>query len=184
MFYKILKINLLSLFLGLSVTNVNAQLDEKRKIDQPANTKKEFEESYAWRIQQTHLAGVYIPRDLFEAFRELDKKTDESSKQKFRTMTEAETEHKLFFSLGRWIWTNWSFYEGSRFSQWFRDAGITYPEDMAKIVILAYHRKLHGKDIDFKGLATRFKEKRQTEHEAWLKKNGIDPTQVKPKTKQ
>lgn len=181
MFHKSLKISLLALLLGVSISPVQAQLDEKRKIDQPANTKREFEESYAWRIQQTHLVGVYIPKDLMDAFRELDKKTDENSRMKFKNLTEDDAERKLFFSLGRWIWSNWSFYEGSRLSHWFKEAGITYPDDMTKIILIAYHRKLNAKDIDFKGLAIRFKAQRRNEHEAWLRKNGVDPTQLKPK---
>lgn len=180
-FHKSLKISLLALFLSTFIASAQAQLDEKRKVDQPANTKSEFEESYAWRIQQTHLVGVYIPKDLMDAFRELDKKTDENSKMKFKNLDEHSAEHKLFFSLGRWIWSNWSFYEGSRLSHWFKETGITYPDDMTKIILIAYHRKLNGKDIDFKGLATRFKEQRRSEHEAWLRKNGVDPTQIKPK---
>ncbi len=181
MSYNLLKISFLALFFGSTVASAQTQLEEKRKIDQPANTKQEFKESYAWRIEQTHLAGVYIPKDLVDAFRELDKKTDEQSRIKFRSLAETDAERKLFFSLGRWIWTNWSFYEGSRLSHWFKEVGITYPDDMTKIILIAYHRKLNGKDIDFKGLAIRFKEQRRTEHEAWLRKNGIDPSQLKTK---
>ncbi len=155
---------------------------EEAMYMQPANTRAEFERNYAWRIKQTKLLDVYIPVDIMDAFRELDKKIDAQSKEKFLAMSEEQAEHKLFFSLGRWITYNWQLTDGSRLSHWFKEGGVSFPEDMTMIVVIAYHRKLNKKDINFKQLVERFKEKRRLEHEAWLKKQGIDPkTVVKPK---
>ena len=73
----------------------------------PPATKSEYEQMYAQRIAQSKLAGVYIPKDIFDAFNELSRLTDTASRAKFKSMTEYEVEHKIFFSLGRWICTNW-----------------------------------------------------------------------------
>jgi hypothetical protein len=159
-------------------TTTSTSKKEEDLYMQPANSKAEFERNYAWRIKQSKLAGVYIPVDIIDAFRELDKKTDEASRNKFKAMTEEQAEHKLYFSLGRWIISNWQFNDGSRLSHWFKGGGVSFPEDMATVIVIAYHRKLNNKDMALKDLMNRFKEKRRLEHEAWLKKQGIDPKNV------
>ena len=88
-------------------------------------------------------------------------------------MTEYEAEHKLYFSLGRWICTNWGFYEGSRMSHYLRESGITFPEDQATAIIIAWHRSLNKKEINFKELRDRMVEKRKKEQEERLKKAKI-----------
>jgi hypothetical protein len=132
---------------------------------QPADNLKQYQENYKWRIEQSSLAGQYIPKDLPDAINELNKLTDETSREKFKTLTESEAEHKLYFSLGRWVATNWSFYEGSRLSHYLKEVGITFPEDQAISVIIAWHRTLNKKDINFKEIRDRLVEKRKKEHE-------------------
>ena len=86
------------------------------QLGKPAETESEFDKAYAWRIRQENLDGVYIPKDLTEAFLELNRLTEKSSREKYRNAPEEEATHRLFFSLGRWIILNWGFYEGSRLS--------------------------------------------------------------------
>jgi hypothetical protein len=136
---------------------------------QPADSKNQYQENYKWRIEQSSLAGQYIPKDLPDAINELNKLTDESSREKFKKLTESEAEHKLYFSLGRWVATNWSFYEGSRLSHYFREVGITFPEDQAISLIIAWHRTLNKKEINFKEIRDRLVEKRKKEHEERIK---------------
>lgn len=136
---------------------------------QPADNLKQYQENYKWRIEQSTLAGQYIPKDLPDAINELNKLTDESSRVKFKSLTEGEAEHKLYFSLGRWVATNWSFYEGSRLSHYFKEVGITFPEDQAIALIIAWHRTLNKKDINFKEIRDRLVEKRKKEHEERLR---------------
>ena len=139
----------------------------------PASNKKEYDENYKTRIQQTQIQGQYIPKDLPDAFAELVKLTDANSIEKFIKMTEYEAEHKLYLSLGRWICTNWGFYEGSRMSHYLRESGITFPEDQATAIIIAWHRSLNKKEINFKELRDRMVEKRKKEQEERLKKAKI-----------
>jgi hypothetical protein len=136
---------------------------------QPADNLKQYQENYKWRIEQSTLAGQYIPKDLPDAIIELNKLTDEISRQKFKTLTENDAEHKLYFSLGRWVATNWNFYEGSRLSHYLKEVGITFPEDQAIAVIIAWHRTLNKKDINFKEIRDRLVEKRKKEHEERLR---------------
>lgn len=136
----------------------------------PAQNKDEFEKNYQWRIQQTNLAGVYIPKDLFDAIKQLNKLTDTTSRLKFKLLSENDAEHKLFFSLNRWIVTNWGLYEGSRLGDYLKDNKIYFPEDQATAVIISWHRTLNGKDINFREITSRLSEKRKKEKEERLKK--------------
>lgn len=142
----------------------------QKEAPSPPSTKAEYEQVYAQRIVQSKLNGQYIPKDIFDAFNELNRLTDTASRAKFKSMTEYEVEHKIFFSLGRWICSNWSLYDGSRYGHYLREAGLSFPEDQAIATMLCWHRKLHGKDIAFKEIKERFVDKRKKAEEERLKK--------------
>ncbi|MCI5081744.1 MAG: hypothetical protein MRY78_08635 [Saprospiraceae bacterium] len=130
----------------------------------PAETESEWEKEYNARVRKSVINGVYIPKDLNDALNQLDKLIDSESKVKFKWLEEDEAVKKLHFSFGRWIIYNWSLYEGSRLSVYFQQIGVTYPDDIAKLLMRAYHRKLNRKDLDFPGLAKFYAEKRKEEH--------------------
>lgn len=132
---------------------------------QPAGSKAEFEKRYQERITKEYLNGQYIPRDLTDAFLELNKLIDADSKASFKSVPEEEAAHKLYFSLGRWITENWGFYGGSRLSHFIKGLGITFPEDMAQFIIVSYHRNLNRKELKVKEQVTYYQEKRRKEHE-------------------
>lgn len=113
----------------------------------------DFEKQFQQRIKKDVINGVYIPQDLAECFQELNKKISEESKRKFKAMSEADAATKLHFSLGRWIWHNWSLYGGSRLSVYLNAVGVHHPEDMAKLIIISYHRYLNKKPLEVKSLA-------------------------------
>lgn len=166
--------------LAINVINTFAQVE----IAPPPATKSEYEAAYAQRIMQSKLDGQYIPKDIFDAFNELTRLTDTASRAKFKSMTEYEVEHKVFFSLGRWISTKWSLYDGSRFSQYMRESGISFPEDQAIATMICWHRKLNGKDIAFKEIKEKLLSKRKkAEEERQKKMKVIKETVVKPAPK-
>ncbi len=152
---------------------VMALFAAQAQMSKPVETDAEFEKNYAWRIRQEKLNGVYIPRDLLNCFDELNRLIEPKAKQKFMSMSEYDAYHKLYFSLGRWIIQNWGFYEGSRLSDYFRKMGISYPEDMAQIIITSYHRHLNKVPLEVKAQVEALKEKRRQEHEARMKKATI-----------
>lgn len=135
---------------------------------QPKSQKPE--DIYHWRIKQEKLHGVYIPKDLSECFTELNKKISKTSKAKFKEVDEMVAMKKLHFSLGRWIWYNWGFYEGSRLSVYMNKMGVNHPEDMADFIVVAYHRYLNKKPIEAKKLVEFFQERRKKAKEAAAKK--------------
>ena len=118
----------------------------------PAETKEEYEAAYERRIRQEVLNRVYIPKDLADAFNELNKRIDADSERKFLSLPDTVAAQKLFFSLGRWVQVNWGFHGGSRFSHYLKGIGLSHPEDMATFVIVTYHRNLSRSPLDVKAL--------------------------------
>lgn len=139
----------------------------------PANNEQEFEKQYQERIRKDKLNGVYIPKNLDDALLQLDKLISADSKQKIKVIPEDTVCMALHNRLGQWMITNWGFYGGSRISHYLRSAGITYPDDMADFLLMAYHRKLNGKPVAIKELAIAFREKRKKEWEKEKKEGKV-----------
>lgn len=132
-----------------------------------------IEEDYQTRIKKEMINGVYIPRDLEDAFRQLDVLTNESSRHKFKALSEADARHKLHFSLGRWIIYNWGFYEGSRLSYHLNQSGLYEPDDMARFIIITYHRRLNRRPLQANELIAEFQEFRRKEREERLRQGKV-----------
>lgn len=150
-----------------------------QQYDPPAND-TEFERQYQERIKKDRLHGIYIPKNLDDALAQLDKLTSPESKLKFKSIPEDSVISVMHNRLGQWLIVNWSFYEGSRLSHYLRSAGVTYPDDMADFLILAFHRRLHDKPVVIKDLAIYFREKRKA---AW-KEEIKDGEVLKEETRQ
>ncbi len=142
----------------------------------PVNSAEEFEKRYQWRIQQDFLEGTYIPKDLTDVFIELNRLIDKPSKQKFKTASEEEVVHKLYFSLGRWMIVNWGFYGGSRLSVFLKKLDIHHPEEMAKFLITTYHRNLNKNKLNVKELVTSLQEARAQEKAERLEEGEVIET--------
>ncbi len=133
----------------------------------PPETLEEYQERYERRIKQVYLNEVYIPEDLGDAFIQFNKLISAASKQKFKSMPESDAAVKLHFSFGRWMIVNWGFYEGSRFSHYLKKLGLSHPDDMARFVILMYHRDLNKVPLEPKQLINDLVEERRA---AYLEK--------------
>lgn len=149
----------------------------------PANNEQEFEKQYQTRIKMDKLNNVYIPKNLDDALLQLEKLTSPESRIKFRSIPEDSVCLYMHNRLGQWIILNWGFYGGSRLSHYLRSAGITYPDDMADFLILAYHRKLHDKPVGIKELAITFREKRKKAFEAEKKKGKVIHEETRKKNR-
>ena len=168
---KILLINLMLLFAALSFAQVQPTAEEA------------YQKKYNKRIKKEYIYGVYIPKDLADAFVQLNRLTDQKSKTIFKNMPEELAAKKLHFSLGRWMIYNWGFYEGSRLSDYIKKLGITHPDDMASFIITSYHRNLHKKKLDIKTQIEFYKNKRKKEMEARKKRGTVisQETRIRPK---
>ena len=116
---------------------------------------------YQNHIKKEKLFGVYIPKDLGDAFAQLNRLISPESKKKFRQVSERTAVRKLHFSFGRWMIYNWQFEEGSRFSHYLRKLGLFDPDDMARFVMTAYHRQLNKKPLEIKALLEEIRANRE-----------------------
>jgi len=148
----------------------------------PADTEEEYQKRYQDRISKDRLHGVYIPKNLDDALAQLDKNISEESKAAIRDISEDSVCEKLHNRLGRWMITNWCFYEGSRISHYLRSAGVTYPDDMADFMIIAFHRKLNGKPVEIKALAQYYRETRKKEFQEEKKEGKVLHEEVRKRT--
>lgn len=153
------------------------------KEEWPASTEAEYEKQYQERIKKDKLNGTYIPKNLEEAMTELDKRISAESQAKMKTIPEDSVCMVMHNRLGQWMILNWGFYGGSRLSHYLKSAGITFPDDMADFLILAYHRRLNTKPIGIKELATEFREKRKKEFEEKKKKGTVIHEEVRKKNR-
>lgn len=117
----------------------------------------EFNKQYEKNIKKERLFGVYIPKDMSDAFIELERLSDKGSIEKFMNADEDEVASKLHFGLGNWMIVNWRFYEGSRFSHYLKQLGISHPDDMAQFTIVSWHRHLNERDLEIKKRAERYR---------------------------
>jgi hypothetical protein len=110
---------------------------------QTETQKKEYEA----RLKKDSIDGVYIPKDLEDCFKQLDKMWPESKKKEVKAIKEEDFTADAHFGIGMWMRNNWGLWSGSRLSKYFNDMGIQHPDDMSGIILTSYHRKLNNKDI-------------------------------------
>ncbi|MEL6987926.1 MAG: DUF6794 domain-containing protein [Bacteroidota bacterium] len=110
-------------------------------------SKEAIQERYERNIKKERLYGVYIPSDMEEAFEELRALARPEDLNNFSSAPEDSVVVRLHFGLGRWIDHNWNLHEGSRFSHWLKQRGLTFPDDMVHVVIRSFHRHLNNKEI-------------------------------------
>lgn len=133
-----------------------------------ANNPTEYQELYERRIRQTTLNGVYIPKDLADAFVQLDRRIETANRAQFVSVPEETAFRELFHSFGRWITVNWGFRGGSRYSHYLRQLGLTHPEDMAEFTVRMYHRHVRKAPLDPKPVVESILERRK---EIWLERS-------------
>ena len=124
---------------------------------------EKFQKEYNKRIKKERLYGVYIPKDLPDAFTQLNKLTAQEARVSFKNVPEEVAVKKLHFSLGRWIIHNWGFYGGSRLSHHLKQIGVNHPDDQARVIITGYHRYLNKKPLEIKKLADSYQASRANE---------------------
>lgn len=114
----------------------------------PPSTYKEFEKQYKKNIRKTRIDGVYIPKDLDDAFSQLAKRSEPEALASFKHAPEDLVAKKLHFSLGRWMMHNWNFEEGSRISHYLQELGLRNNDDKAQFLIVSFHRHLNEIDLE------------------------------------
>lgn len=101
---------------------------------------------YKKRIQQDSIDHVYIPSDLQDCFKQLDKLLTSAEKKSFASASENSLS-SYHMGLGLWMRNNWGLWKGSRLSNYFNKLGVLHPDDMSGIIIRFYHRYLNGHEF-------------------------------------
>lgn len=137
---------------------------------------REQDSIYNSNITKTRLNGKYIPKDLEDAFKELDQLSPPKELIKVKLASEDLIAKKLHFGLGRWMSYNWNFEQGSRFSHYLTtNMNLRYTDDMIDFMLRVYHRYLNKKPLDQINLGKSYQKKRDDAYAAELKlKYGID----------
>lgn len=132
------------LFLGSTITAQTSEFE------------KSFNATYSKNIKKPRINGTYIPKNLDDVYKEINELSSPNALHRFKLGEEAVVSKKLALGLGRWMYVNWNFYEGSRISHLLKTKyNISHPEDMSEFLITCYHRHLNKKTIHEKELATK-----------------------------
>ncbi|NUY82705.1 hypothetical protein HUK80_17515 [Flavobacterium sp. MAH-1] len=102
------------------------------------------------RYTTDSLRGHYIPKNLEDSFKSLDRIYSDSIKVEITKLSEDEyISGNYRFGIGLWMRNNWQLWGGSRLSKFFRDNGINHPESMSVVLLESYHRYLNHQDLKF-----------------------------------
>lgn len=96
---------------------------------------------------KTSVDSIYIPIDLNDCFKQLDKMFPDSIKATIKILREEEFSSGYHLGLGMWLRNNWGLWKGSRLSRYFNSIGIYHPDDMTGVILDSYHRKMLGNEI-------------------------------------
>ncbi len=123
------------------------------------------EEKYAQNIKLEYINDVYIPKDVADAMSEIDRLSDETGRSRLLETDEQTAADVLVMGLGKWLIVNWNFYDGSRLSHKLKDYGVSHPDDMAKFLIVSYHRHLRQVPQELEERGKVFYDQRKKEQE-------------------
>ncbi len=122
----------------------------RNKIDAQARKEKRAQqtrdrEELKKRLIAESIEGRYIPKDLAEAFQQLDKELPEIDRNEMTALASRKEMIKYHMGLGMWMRNNWGLWGGSRLQKYFTDKGIGHPDDMSSVVLFCYWDWLQGK---------------------------------------
>jgi hypothetical protein len=121
-------------------------LARKEKRDQEIRKSEELKK----RIVAETIGERYIPKDLGEAFLELDKELPEIDRKEMAALKTRKDMLAYHHGLGTWLRNNWGLWSGSRLQKYFTDKGIGHPDDMSSIVLFYYWDWLKGNKDSWK----------------------------------
>lgn len=122
----------------------------RKKDDKLAKEEKQRElihnrEELKKRLSAETIDGRHIPKDLGEAFAELDKSLPEIDRKEMLGLQKRAEMIQYHMGLGMWMRNNWGLWGGSRLQKYFTDKGITHPDDMSSVILFFYWDWLQGR---------------------------------------
>lgn len=157
-----MKFFMMASFLLLSI-GISAQLEIFKEGPVSSGSEKEYQIQYQKNIKKSKINGIYIPRDLDDAFKEIIALAPEDAILNFKGGEELVVAKKLHHGLGKWILMKWNLEEGSRYSHHLKQKGLSFPEDMVQFTIRAFHRHLNNVKLEEEILVKEYTDKRLEE---------------------
>lgn len=152
-------------FSGMAFAFGQDSLDLYTDSTTESKFEEQYREAYEKRIRKSHIDGFYIPTDLNDAIRILDEIVDEQGKKKFASQTDTFAVNNVFFSFGRWININWGMEQGSRLTVALNKLGVSYPDDMTRLIMYAWHRHLNNEPLNLDTLVNEVIQERKQREE-------------------
>ena len=123
----------------LAMLFISASVDANaRKIPR----KKIYDEIYSTTGM---IDGVYIPENVKDAMKELDRMVSDEDKELLRTKADGLDLH---FGFGMWLRNDWGLWGNSRIYTYLINKGCCYhPDDASSYLIYRYLDYLHGKKV-------------------------------------
>jgi hypothetical protein len=121
-------------------------LARKEKSDQEIVRREELQK----RLIAEKIGDQYIPKDLGDAFLELDKELPEVDRTEMAALKSRKDMITYHHGLGTWLRNNWGLWGGSRLQKYFTDKGILHPDDMSSVVLFYYWDWLKGNKDSWK----------------------------------
>ncbi len=160
-----MKLIFLSFILLFLTTTFGFSQQKSQTIDQDTTPvtlfEKRYIDSYEKNIKKSRIKGVYIPKNLDEAYQELLALSPSASIEKFKNAEKEFVVGRLHYGLGRWMVLNWNFYDGSRYSHFLKNLGLSHPDDMARFTLLAFHDYLNNLEPDIDATVKKLVEERK-----------------------
>jgi len=142
------------------------------------NTFGQNQEDPKYKINPTRdknsSTGLYIPENLEDCFKELDKMLHPEIVKEMRSGTENDMIN-YHFGLGMWLRNNWGLWSESRLAKYFNDFGVYHSDNISGIILDSYWRYLNDKPIKFDEQIKYYKE--------WDRVHQRAPEDSFPKTK-
>lgn len=118
--------------------------------------------------------GSYIPKNLYDAFQQLDTILEPDYKKRFIVEDEEIAVSKEHFGIGMGLRNFWSLWGSSRLQRSiFSEYGIKHPDRQSTFILTLYHRRLRGVGLDIDQLKKIIQEQeaQQEEEERRMEEN-------------
>jgi hypothetical protein len=118
---------------------------------------------------------VYIPRDINDVFRVLNKLMPPAERAIVKSYEEDSAVSKLWKSGPPDFFYDWKLGNPpSRIVKYFNNLGISHPYDLTRSIIISYHRYLNNKPINLDKIIRTIKKERESEYKDYLRKLSKD----------
>lgn len=118
--------------------------DDKIAEQETTKEKEKQKEEYKKRLTLDKIDDIYIPKNLYDCFIELDKTLNFDSKKQLKEATETWQFNSHMGGLGMWIRNNWGINGGSRLLVYFKDRNVKDRDEISGIIIEQYINWLKG----------------------------------------